>query len=105
MATYFWKGEIDKRELSIYSICGIGSVGKTELALEYAKQHSLEYDAIFWIGAEEAESLLQGFTKIALELGLPDAKIGSDPSLNLLALVHHWFRVTGVYVFSDSLEH
>jgi hypothetical protein len=59
-------------------------VGKTELALEYAKQHSLEYDAIFWIGAEEAESLLQGFTKIALELGLPDAKIGSDPSLNFV---------------------
>lgn len=90
---YFMKGEVDKDGLYIYSICGIGGIGKTELALRYAKLHSAAYDAIFWVGAESVESLRQGFTRIALELGLPGSRIDGNPDHHL-TLVHLWLRST-----------
>jgi len=95
IATYFISGQTERNQLLIYSICGIGGVGKTELALRYSKQYAEEYDARLWVRADSPESLRLGFTRIAIELGLPEAKVDGDPDHNL-ALVLHWFRVSGM---------
>ncbi|KAK3331560.1 P-loop containing nucleoside triphosphate hydrolase protein [Apodospora peruviana] len=93
IAEYFDREEFHRDELPIYSICGIGGVGKTELALQYAKLHAHKYQAMLWAGAESIESLRQDFTKISMALGLAGARIDRDPDHNL-ALVHQWFRCT-----------
>ncbi|KAK3366626.1 hypothetical protein B0T24DRAFT_681828 [Lasiosphaeria ovina] len=93
MSTYLQRPPQSRDDLAIYALCGMGGVGKTELAREYAYRHKHEFDAVFWVGAEQAESLRNAFTAIAVELHLEGAKIDGDPIHNL-RLVHRWFRVT-----------
>lgn len=47
MHRYFKDADSEKDPLRIYSLCGIGGVGKTEIAVRYAKMHLDEFDAIF----------------------------------------------------------
>lgn len=42
------------------AICGIGGVGKTSIAIEYAFSRQDMFDAIFWIRADEPAKLEQG---------------------------------------------
>lgn len=51
---------------------GLGGVGKTQIALEYAHRHALEYNAIFWIGAETDEQIFLSLLRIAEMLQLPE---------------------------------
>ncbi len=50
---------------------GLGGVGKTQVALEYAYQHALEYSAVFWVGAETEEQIISSLLRIAEALHLP----------------------------------
>jgi len=68
---------------------GLGGVGKTQLALEYAYRYALEYSAIFWIGAETGESILSSLLHIAEALGLPE-RDGQDQQ-RVVAAVQRWF--------------
>ncbi len=54
------------------SIHGLGGIGKTQLAIEYAYRYSLEYTAVFWISGESMEQILASFLAIAELLGLPE---------------------------------
>lgn len=53
------------------AICGLGGVGKTQLALEYAYRYQQEYQAIFWLSSETRETLLSDVVLIAQLLNLP----------------------------------
>src|SRR5437762_5773662 len=44
---------------------GLGGVGKTQLALEYAYTHQSVYNSVFWISAVDQPRLLSGFGDIA----------------------------------------
>src|SRR5437667_8959132 len=44
---------------------GLGGVGKTQLALEYAYTHQSNYNYVFWISAVDQARLLSGFGDIA----------------------------------------
>ena len=52
-------------------LLGLGGVGKTRLAREFAERHREDYRCIFWIDAEEPSSLLAQYAKIATLLDLP----------------------------------
>lgn len=54
------------------AICGMGGLGKTEIAIEYAYSRREKFDAIFWIRADEEENLELDFSRIATSLGLAD---------------------------------
>jgi hypothetical protein len=43
---------------------GLGGIGKTQLAIAYAKQHRDNYSAIFWINIKDENTLNQSFVKI-----------------------------------------
>jgi hypothetical protein len=52
---------------------GLGGVGKTQTALEYAHRHLAEYTNAFWAIADSRDSIVSGYVKIAALLELPEA--------------------------------
>lgn len=73
---------------SSFVLHGLGGVGKTQIALEYAYRYALEYTAIFWINAETSESITSSYLSMAALLGLP-AHRESDQD-QTLAAVRGW---------------
>ncbi|KAH8595393.1 hypothetical protein B0O99DRAFT_155706 [Bisporella sp. PMI_857] len=47
---------------------GLGGIGKTQLAVAYAKQHKDNYSAVFWLNIKDKNSLMQSFVKIAKQI-------------------------------------
>ncbi len=56
----------DRRRICV--IHGLGGIGKTQLAIEYARLHKDLYTSFFWIDGKTEESLLQSLLAIALRL-------------------------------------
>lgn len=44
---------------------GLGGMGKTQLALEYAQQHRKEHSAVFWVNSKSEDTLKQGYAAAA----------------------------------------
>jgi tetratricopeptide (TPR) repeat protein len=55
------------------ALSGLGGMGKTQTALEYAHRHLENYDHIFLVSAASREGLLSGYVTIAGLLKLPSA--------------------------------
>lgn len=53
------------------AISGLGGVGKTQLAIEYAYRYRQEYQIVLWVRANAAEALNASYAKIATLLRLP----------------------------------
>lgn len=64
---------------------GLGGVGKTQLALEYAYQHMGDYGLLWWISTEETTTLADAYAALARALQLPEAEI-RDPRVVLNAV-------------------
>ena len=58
--------------LKQFALCGMGGLGKTEIATEFAVRSKEQFDALFWIRADEAAKLDAAFSNIAKQLGLED---------------------------------
>ncbi|KAJ9493310.1 hypothetical protein H2202_011226 [Exophiala xenobiotica] len=63
---------------------GLGGIGKTQLAIEYIRRHKEKYTAIFWLNANDEESLKLSFRNIAQRV-LEDQR--DRPSTSALANV------------------
>jgi tetratricopeptide (TPR) repeat protein len=50
---------------------GLGGIGKTQLAVEYAYQYRQEYQSVLWAHADTTETLNTSYTEIARLLKLP----------------------------------
>jgi len=56
------------------ALCGLGGVGKTQTAVEYAYRHRSEYAAVLLVKAAHRSTLLSDFAALAGALGLESAK-------------------------------
>ena len=54
------------------AISGLGGIGKTQIAIEYAYRYRDDYQAIFWVNASTREALSADFAAIAILLDLPE---------------------------------
>jgi tetratricopeptide (TPR) repeat protein/DNA-binding XRE family transcriptional regulator len=54
------------------AISGLGGIGKTQIAIEYAYRYRDEYQAILWVNASSHEAFTADFVKLATLLDLPE---------------------------------
>lgn len=47
---------------------GLGGMGKTQLAVAYAKRHKNNYSATFWLNIKDEDSLKQSFANVARQV-------------------------------------
>jgi tetratricopeptide (TPR) repeat protein/transcriptional regulator with XRE-family HTH domain len=73
-----------------HAISGLGGIGKTQTALEYAYRYHHEYKAVLWVKADTRENLLADFTAIAVLLNLVE-KDEREPDLAVDA-VRRWLK-------------
>lgn len=52
-------------------VYGLGGVGKTEIATEYAYRHADEYDVVWWVGAENEDLVRNSLVALGRRLDLP----------------------------------
>ncbi|KAI1157631.1 kinesin light chain 1 [Nemania serpens] len=81
---------------------GLGGIGKTQLAVTYAKRYKDEYSAIFWFNIKDETSIQHSFTKVARQIlqQYPDASRLSALDLQqnqeeVVEAVKAWFSLPG----------
>jgi hypothetical protein len=87
--------------VTVQAVQGMGGVGKTQLATQFAYEHAADYDLVYWLAAEESAALPDQFTGLAALLGLEPV---SDPE-GLQAQVHRQLRdVPGWLLIFDNAD-
>jgi TIR domain/NB-ARC domain len=87
--------------VTVQSLRGMGGVGKSQLATEFAYAQLGDYDLVFWIAAEETATIPDQFAVLAGQLGLDPP---SDPEV-LLEQVHDRLRsVPGWLLIFDNAD-
>ncbi len=72
------------------AIRGLGGVGKTQIAVEYAYRHQSEYDLVWWVKSETTASLAADLAALATPLDLREAG-ASDQNITISAVLN-WLR-------------
>ena len=72
------------------ALSGLGGIGKTQTAIEYAHRYRNDYDAVFFIRTDTETALTAGMIEIASVLALPgrDAKDQNET----VAAVKRWLQ-------------
>lgn len=85
------------------ALSGLGGIGKTQLAIEYAYRYGLEYTAVFWLAAETADGLMTSVQQIAEQLQLPERQASEQSQV--VAAVQRWLtRHTDWLMIADNVE-
>jgi tetratricopeptide (TPR) repeat protein/DNA-binding XRE family transcriptional regulator len=86
-----------------YALCGLGGVGKTQTAVEYAFRYRHKYQAILWVRADSREVLTSDFAAIAALLHMPEQN--EQVLSRTMAAVKQWLTaVTRWLLIFDNVD-
>jgi hypothetical protein len=70
-----------RRRRKVVVVHGLGGIGKTQLAVEFARKHHHQFSAMFWLDGSSEASLKQSFVDMALRL--PRGELTADGARQL----------------------
>ncbi|WP_446213428.1 FxSxx-COOH system tetratricopeptide repeat protein [Micromonospora sp. IBSANI012] len=81
---------------TICVLSGIWGVGKTVAAQQYAARHAAEYDVVWWVQAQDVDSIEAGLAELATVFGLSSqgsAAAAARAGLSALAQRDRWLLI------------
>ncbi|MEU6797023.1 tetratricopeptide repeat protein, partial [Nonomuraea wenchangensis] len=89
------------------AVLGLGGVGKSELALQYAHHHRGDYELVWWIDADSPERIRAGLAALARELtcGIDSVAAEQATTVEAAGWVLSWMAAhPGWLVILDNVE-
>lgn len=77
-------------QLKAIGIHGLGGVGKTQLALQYANTSMGKYALVAWIPSDNRIKMMQGLSELATKLGLVEG--GAEDDARSVQIVRDWLN-------------
>jgi len=85
------------------AISGLGGIGKTQIALEYAYRYGYTYSYILWVNAENQPELLESYLDIAMTTGIINKDETNKDIIQKMVL--NWLNVnTNWLLIFDNAE-
>jgi tetratricopeptide (TPR) repeat protein len=84
------------------TLTGLGGIGKTQIALEYAYRYMHDYHTIVWVRANSLQTMRSDFASMATLLNLPEKQQPEQDQI--IAAVKQWFTnmTRWLLIFDDA---